>query len=137
MPNPIDFETLRGYLAESLPPSEMARVEIALRSSSQLRELLEDVRRNRADTGLHTLGAVWRRGRLTCPNRQQLGSYLLDALDPRLSEYITFHVDVIGCPFCHANVADLRGKAAQATISAQKRHQVIFESSRGLLGEGT
>ena len=76
----IDDETLRTYLTEGLPPEGMARVEKALRDSSELRARLEDVRQNRGDPGLHTLGAIWRRGRLTCPSRQQWGSFLLDAL---------------------------------------------------------
>src|SRR4051794_8150517 len=123
----IDAETLRGYLAETLPAEEMARVEKALRASSELRDRLEDVRQDRADTGLHTLGAIWRRGRLTCATRQQLGSYLLDALDPALAGYITFHLDVVECPFCRANLSDLQGKAAQAAPASRSRQVRYFQ----------
>jgi hypothetical protein len=130
---PIDDEMLRSYLAETLPAEAMARVEKALRESSELRAQLEEVRQNRGDMGLHTLGAIWRRGRLTCPTRQQLGSYLLDALDPAHAEYITFHLDVVACPFCCANLADLRGKAEQPARTAQTRHKRIYHSSRHLL----
>jgi hypothetical protein len=135
MSDTVDVETLRSYLAETLPAEESARVEKALRQSSELRALLEDVRQNRDDVGAHSLGAIWRRGRLTCPTRQQLGSFLLDALDPQWAGYITFHLDVVGCPFCKANLADLRGKASQAVVT-KARHQRIFESSRHLLSEG-
>jgi hypothetical protein len=131
----IDIETLRAYLAESLPAEQMARVEKALRDSSELRAQLEDVRRNRGDAGLHTLGAIWRRQRLTCPDRQQLGSYLLDALDPYRAAYITFHIEIIECPYCQANLADLKAKASQATVS-RSRHHRIYESSRHLLAGG-
>src|SRR5690349_10625614 len=112
MSHAIDVETLRAYLSETLPPGEMARVEKALRDSSELRAQLEDVRQNRPEGSLHTLGAIWRRARLTCPTRQQWGSYLLEALDPELADYYTFHLDVIACPFCRANLADLEGKSA-------------------------
>jgi hypothetical protein len=132
----IDDEMLRSYLAESLPSGEMARVEKALRESSEMRARLEDVRQNRGDLGLHTLGAIWRRGRLTCPTRQQWGSYLLDALDPDLADYYTFHLDVVDCVFCRANLADLRGKAEQAAPAAQTRRKRIYHSSRHLLSEG-
>jgi hypothetical protein len=131
--SPIDDEMLRAYLAETLPAADMARVEKALRDSSELRAQLEEVRQNRGDAGLHTLGAIWRRGRLTCPSRQQLGSYLLDALDPEHAGYITFHLDVVECPFCRANLADLRGKAEQPAPTAQSRHKRIYHSSRHLL----
>ena len=54
----INDETLRSYLADSLPPEDLARVEKALRDSAELRARLEDVRQNRSDPGLHTLGAI-------------------------------------------------------------------------------
>lgn len=132
-PETIDVETLRAYLAETLPPETMARVEKALRESSDLRAQLEDVRQNRGDAGLHTLGAMWKRGRLTCPNRQQLGSYLLEALDPAYAEYITFHIEVVGCLYCQANLADLRGKSDHAAPTANSRQKRIYHSSRHLL----
>jgi hypothetical protein len=131
----IDDETLRSYLLDSLAAEEMARVEKALRDSSELRARLEDVRQNRGDPNLHTLGAIWRRGRLTCPTRQQLGSYLLDALDPNLGSYLKFHLEVVECPFCQANLADLQAKATQPSASVKSRHNRILRSSQHLLGE--
>jgi hypothetical protein len=133
--SPIDDETLRTYLADALPAEQSARVEKALRESSELRDRLEAVRLGREDGALHTLGAIWRRSRLTCPSRQQLGSLLLDALDPDLAEYLTFHIEVIECPFCQANLADLKGKAESSTPAARNRHTRILNSSRHLLPE--
>jgi hypothetical protein len=131
----IDEEVLRAYLADSLPPEAQARVEKALRESAELRAQLEDVRHNRGVAGLHTLGAIWRRARLTCPTRQQLGSTLLDALDPALADYIRFHLDVIECPFCQANLADLKAKTAQPSTATQQRRNRILKSSQHLLGD--
>src|SRR4051812_23114821 len=96
----FDDETLRSYLAEALPPSTMAAVEKGLRDSAELRARLEDVRQTRGGAPqLPPLGAIWRRGRLPCPTRQQLGSYLLDVLEPELADYLKFHVEVVECPF--------------------------------------
>jgi hypothetical protein len=131
----IDENTLRAYLADTLSPGDQARVEKALRESAELRAQLEDVRQNRGVTGLHTLGAIWRRARLTCPTRQQLGSALLDALDPALAAYISFHLDVIECPFSQANLADLKAKTAQPTTATQQRRNRILKSSQHLLGD--
>jgi hypothetical protein len=131
----IDDETLRSYLADALPPEELARVERALRESSDLRARLEDVRQNRGDPNLHTLGAIWRRGRLTCGSRQQLGSYLLDALDPALADYMKFHLEVVECPYCQANLADLQAKATQPPAAIKSRHNRILSSSRHLLSD--
>lgn len=130
---PIDDDMLRDYLAESLPAPLMARVEKLLRDSAELRQRLEDVRQDRPDTALHSLGAFWRRARLTCPSREQLGSYLLDALDPDYASYITFHVNVVECPFCRANLEDLRNRAERAAPASQSRQHRYFQSSRHLL----
>jgi hypothetical protein len=131
----IDENTLRAYLADTLSPEDQARVEKALRESAELRAQLEDVRQDRGVAGLHTLGAIWRRARLTCPTRQQLGSALLDALDPALAAYIHFHLEVIECPFCQANLADLKAKTAQPTTATQQRRNRILKSSQHLLGD--
>lgn len=133
MPEPISDDELRLYLSEGLPGDRMARVEKALRDSSALRERLEQVRQDRPDASLHTLGAIWRRNRLTCLTREQLGSYLLDVLNPEQSAYITFHLDVIECPFCRANLADLKGKADAVAPAVEGRRRRIFHSSRHLL----
>jgi len=133
-PTVIDEIALRDYLADALPPEAQARVEKALRESAELRARLEDVRQNRGVPGLHTLGAIWRRARLTCPTRQQLGSALLDALDPALASYISFHLDVIECPFCQANLADLKAKTVQPSTATQHRRNRILKSSQHLLG---
>ncbi len=136
-PAPIDDAMLREYLADALSPENSARVEKALRDSAELRARLEDVRENRADSQLHTLGAIWHRARLTCPSRQQLGSYLLDALDPDLAAYLEFHVDVVECPFCRANLDDLRAQseATTAAKASKSRQHRILQSSQHLLGE--
>lgn len=133
--SPIDEVMLRAYLADTLPAEDQARVEKALRDSASLRARLEDVRSDRADAGLHTLGAIWRRGRLTCPSRQQLGTYLLEALEPEHASYITFHLDVVECPFCQANLADLKSQTDAAIGASQSRHRRILQSSQHLLNE--
>jgi uncharacterized protein YbaR (Trm112 family) len=134
---PIDDVMLREYLAETLAPEESARVEKALRDSAELRARLEDVRQNRADGQLHTLGAIWLRSRLTCPSRQQLGSLLLDALDPDLASYVTFHLEVVECPYCRANLNDLQAQSqtASAAHAAKSRQHRILQSIQNLLGE--
>lgn len=131
----IDDELLRHYLAETLAPGMMARVERALRDSAELRARLEEVRQDRHDPALHSLGAIWRRSRLSCVSREQLGSYLLDVLDPAQTDYITFHLEVVECPICRANAADLRRQAelAAGTSLPADRPRRIFHSSRHLL----
>jgi hypothetical protein len=134
---PIDDVILRATTRRCLAPEESARVEKALRDSAELRARLEEVRQNRTDGQLHTLGAIWHRARLTCPSRQQLGSFLLDALDPELASYLTFHLEVVECPFCQANLADLKAQSQTATAghASKTRQRRFLQSSQHLLGD--
>ena len=131
----IDDESLRSFLADALPAEELTRVEKALRDSAELRERLDQIKQNRADPNLHTLGAVWRRNRLTCPSRQQLGSYVLDVLDPDLANYLKFHIEVVECPFCEANLVDIRERETKPSSSSVRRHTVILKSIQDLMGD--
>ena len=82
---------LEAYLDEALSPQEMAAIELELRKRPDLLRQLAEIN-NRRDAGIHSISAVWRRNRVSCPTRQQLGSFLLGAIDPQTAEYITFHV---------------------------------------------
>jgi hypothetical protein len=125
-------EQLHAYLDEALSEAEMARIEQALRVSEPLRRALRLAMQER-DRGEHSLGAVWRRERLTCPTRDQLGSYLLEVLDDAVQEYIAFHLNTIGCPYCLANLADLQAMQQEPAPQARERRRRYFESSAGYL----
>src|SRR5436190_20448111 len=102
----VTRELLHAYLDDALSEGETAQVEQSLRESEPLRHLLRNILQER-DRGEHSIGAIWRRQRLSCPNREQLGSYLLQVLDSGLHDYIEFHLRTIACPSCIANLADL------------------------------
>ena len=131
----ITREMLHSYLDDALTDREIAQVEQALRKSEPLRRLLRTVMQER-ERGEHSIGAIWRRERLSCPTREQLGSYLLQVLEPELQDYIAFHLDVIGCPFCLANRTDLESRQKEPTPRAQERRRRFFESSAGYLQVG-
>jgi anti-sigma factor RsiW len=133
MPKTIRQSDLDAYLDEALPPEEMARIEKALRKSAELRRQLAAIAARR-DAGLHSLGAIWRRHRVSCPTREQLGSYLLGALPEELAQYVAFHLETIGCRYCQANLADLRTRQAEAPDAAETRRRRYFQSSAGYLG---
>ena len=75
---------LQAYLDEALAPGEMAAIEVELRNKPELLQQLSAINARR-DAGVHSLGEIWRRNRLTCPSREQLGSYLLSVLDAWVS----------------------------------------------------
>src|SRR5215510_13560839 len=100
--NPSDPE-LDRFLDEALPPEQMAALEAALRDDAELQARLAAAA-GRRDAGVHSLGAVWRRHRLSCPTREQLGSYLLGVLDAGQEEYLRFHLEVVECRYCQASL---------------------------------
>jgi hypothetical protein len=128
----ITREQLHAYLDDALSDAETAHIEQALRESEPLRRSLRQAMQER-DRGEHSLGAVWRRERLTCPTREQLGSYLLQVLDEELQDYFDFHLNVIGCPYCVANLADLQALQQEPPPRARERRRRFFQSSAGYL----
>ena len=128
----ITREKLHAYLDDALTDAETAKVEQALRDSEALRRSLRQAMQER-DRGEHSLGAVWRRERLTCPTREQLGSYLLQVLDEAEQDYIDFHLRTVACAFCQANLADLQTRNKETTPKARERRRRYFESSAGYL----
>jgi hypothetical protein len=126
---------LEAYLDEALPAAEMARIETALRADSGLLGELAAINARR-DAGVHSLGEIWRRHRLTCASREQLGGYLLGTLPTGLYDYVAFHLDVVGCRLCQANLADLRNQQGEAAEAVSTRRRKYFQSSAGLLRRG-
>ncbi|HZT79187.1 MAG TPA: zf-HC2 domain-containing protein [Gemmataceae bacterium] len=128
----VSRELLEAYLDDALSDAETARVEKALRESESLRRLLRVVLQER-DRGEHSLSAVWRRERLSCPSREQLGSYLLQVLDEAAQDYVEFHLRTVGCAYCLANLADLEAQQQEPAPKAERRRRRYFESSAGFL----
>lgn len=77
-----------------------------------------------------TVCRVWREYRLTCLKRSTLGSYLMGVLDEPWHSYTQFHLDVVGCAMCVANLADLE---AEEEDRAPLDTQQMFASSVGFL----
>lgn len=121
---------LNAFLDEALPPGRCSELEHELRSNAELRGRLVEVR-GKETAGLHTLGAIWRRSRLSCPSRSELGQYVLGTLDAEAADYIRFHLATIGCRYCQANLADLQ-TSAQTSEPTQRRRR-YFQTSAGYL----
>ncbi|NLF09494.1 MAG: hypothetical protein GX594_16170 [Pirellulaceae bacterium] len=122
---------LEAYLDEALPATEMARIEKAARKDPALLKQLADINGCRG-AGVHSLGEVWRQRRLSCPPREQLQIYLRGQLDKPRAAYVEFHLAVIGCRYCQANMADLQAQA-KPKPDDQHRRRKYFQSSAGYL----
>lgn len=131
----ISREQLHAYLDDSLSDSETARIEKALRESEAMRQRLRVVR-DEQDRGEHSLGAIWRRERISCPSREELNGYLHQIHEEDFQAYIEFHLRTIACASCQANLDDLKEKQTETGKSGNRRRK-IFDSSAGLLSSLT
>ena len=123
---------LESYLDEELDPAVMAEIETMLREDKSLaRQLIAII--SRRDAGVHSIGGVWRRHRASCPSREQLGSFLLGAMTKEPREYVTFHLEVVGCRFCQASLEDLRARQQEAGEEVATRRARYFQTSAGYL----
>jgi hypothetical protein len=133
MPAEFSNAELEAYLDESLPAEQMANVEDALRRDDALQQRMIAIN-GRRDAGVHSVGEIWRRHRLSCPAREQLGSYLLGVLPGDAADYVKFHLEIIACRYCAASVEDLRSQQSAADAGAvTSRRLKYFQSSAGYL----
>ena len=128
---------LSAYRDEALPTETMAAVEAALRGDPKLMAQLAEIISQR-DAGQHSLGDIWRRNRLSCPTREQLGSHVLGILSEEESAFIAFHIETVGCRYCRANLDDLKLQQAASVDKADAdraatRRRKYFQSSAGHL----
>jgi len=128
---PWTDQELASWLDESLPAERMTALEQQLRTDDSLKIRLGQLIQHR-DQGGHSVGEIWRRGRLSCPGRSELGGYLLGTLPAHQNDYIDFHLLTIGCRLCQANLQDLQEHQQNSDESGFRRRR-IFESSAGYL----
>jgi hypothetical protein len=132
MPKTFRQSDLEAYLDEALPAEEMAAIERALRGDHSLARRMTTIH-SRRNAGVHSLGEIWRRHRLSCPTREQLGGLLLETLPEETADYIHFHLKTVGCRYCQANLNDLKLQLAEDEKIVQTRRRRYFESSAGFL----
>jgi hypothetical protein len=123
---------LEAFLDEGLTAEEMSAIEQTLRADKQLTAQLAAIV-NRRGGGIHSVGDIWRRNRISCPSREQLGSFLLGVLDGEVEDYVRFHVQTVGCRACQASLDDLQQQQADAAELRETRRRRYFQSSAGLL----
>ena len=138
-PQMTDFTDaeLEAYLDEGLGPERTAQIESLLRDQGPRAEQFAGRIRTlmgRRDAGVHTLGGIWRSHRLSCPSRQELGSFLLGGLEPAHAEYVRFHLEKIGCRPCGASLADLKEQHASTNeTEVATRRKKYYQTSAGYL----
>ena len=125
---------LYAYLDEDLEVGRMTDIEHELRADPALLERLTTLRAN-TNTGNHSLGAIWHSHHVSCPNREDLGNFLLGIMPPDQNAFVKTHLEINGCRQCQANVDDLQQQQSEARALAQGRRQRYFQSSAGFLSQ--
>jgi RNA polymerase sigma-70 factor, ECF subfamily len=81
-----------------------------------------------------TVARVWREQRLTCLKRSTLGSLSLGVLDEPWKSYTQFHLDIVACPMCVANLADIESEEDDPNSpDFDADRERMFQSSVGFL----
>ena len=119
---------LEAYLDEALPPGEMSSVEDALRNDPDMAQRLVAIH-GRRDAGVHTLGEIWRRHRLTCPSREQLILFLDGKLSRDESDYIQFHLEQVQCRLCTASYEDIQIQRQEIDDESVSRKRRLVDRS--------
>ncbi len=129
-------QELEAYLDEDLTSLEMTQLEDSLRDESQAPQLIDRLTsiNRRRDSGVHSLGEIWRNHRVSCPTREQLGSYLLGVASKEEGDYLEFHIHRLGCRQCEANMEDLKSRRQKTEKEESKvRQRKYFQTSAGYL----
>ena len=119
---------LAAFLDETLGAERSAAIETNARGSEVLRGRLSRLR-DRHVAGYHTIGQIWRARRISCPGDEAIRRYVADPNDPAV-EPVRFHVQIVGCRRCEAEVDALRNQTADDQAERRER---LFASSAGWL----
>ncbi len=130
----ISDEELLAYADEQLQTELSTQIEKILRHEQAERERLRILLEQR-DQGNLGLGDIWRHERLSCPQRSELGLFLINALEAQQQNYITFHLQQVGCSYCQAILEEMQATSTieEADQLTKKRREHLFASSAGLL----
>ena len=123
---------LEAYLDEDLDAGMMSNIEVALREDTQLLNSLSTILSQR-ESGVHSVGSVWRRASITCPRRETIADGLLGILDDDYKDYIHFHINEVGCRLCQAHLDDLTAQQEVNQELSSSRRKRYFESTAGYL----
>ena len=109
---------------------------VALVKHRSLKQVRSHVERKKVAVGPSSedfenlLTDIWEYHRFSCPKRSTIGGFLLKTLEDPWQRYVDFHLNVLGCRFCRANLEDLESETAEHAQQLQAR---IMESTVGFL----
>lgn len=117
-------------LAQAIGISEN---DIAVAKRRLIQRLAQDAQESMPDTNevelvSEVLTKAWETQRPSCPKRSTLGKFSLGILPGDWEDYVAFHVRVLGCTFCNANLSELE---LQTSTQVNDRQDRLFQSTIG------
>jgi RNA polymerase sigma factor (sigma-70 family) len=120
---------------------DVSEKTVALVKHRSLKHIRENVTRQKVSVAPSSedfenlLTDLWEYHRFSCPKRSTIGAFMLGTLDDAWQQYVDFHLNVLGCRFCRANLDDLQ---SQSRESRHEQFQArIMESTVGFLHRPT
>ncbi len=110
-PTEFSDDDLEEYRQDRMPAPRLVQFENLLGSDATFRARYERFLEEHPDPyHEHSIRAIWMRHRLTCVERPRLLHYLRGNLEDAERGYIDFHLKVVGCVMCQANLDDLQAQ---------------------------
>ena len=114
--NPVySREYIHAYIDGALSPEEADAFTSMAYGDSELRGKIRTVQ-TEFDYHNHTVGSLWRRNQLTCPSDQEIVDYQrgeLAIINPKIVDYVQFHLNSIRCIYCISTAAEWKQSAAK------------------------
>lgn len=108
MPCPPVKEIVRAVESDQMPFDLEAHLEACEACHGILVALREE------SEGLTiSVGALWVADRISCPHDDILLSFVNGGLGPSESDYISFHLETVGCPHCQASITQIEDRLAR------------------------
>jgi RNA polymerase sigma factor (sigma-70 family) len=77
------------------------------------------------------LTETWEYQRPSCPKRSTIGAHVLGTLDDQWHKYVDFHLNILGCKICMANLEDLKAQSDKS--QSTKFRARVMQSTVGFL----
>jgi len=99
--------------------------------------LPDDARKTSTDkSGFEILlTKTWESCRPSCPKRSVVGRFVLGTLDEEWQEFLAFHIQILGCRMCQANLDDLSDQTQKSSTDSIQRR--IIDSTIGFLSRAS
>ena len=108
MPCPPVKEIVRAVETDDMPSD----LDVHLESCEACHGILVSLREESEGLTI-SVGALWVADRISCPHDDILLSFVNGGLGPAEADYITFHLETVGCPHCQAKVAEIEDRLAR------------------------